>query len=278
MNEEIGAKLKTRRQELGLSIEEVVEKTKLYPSVIRDLEEGNFSNINHAYLKGFIKIYASFLGLNYSELSKVAGGEQIKPKDDKKNAPAFVVDKAPKIKFTIKAIPLRVRQVITAVLLALVALFVFIKVGSFVIGKISQFAKRPVTKTKVTARAARKPSAAKEKDIFKEKLPKQGVKPKASPVKESSPKSAPVKDITVFLTAKKNCFLTVKVDGKILLEGMLDKGKMETWKGQKEIELKISDGSAVYLEVNGKPVPPLTSSKKKIKSLKINSSGIAVVK
>jgi cytoskeleton protein RodZ len=85
MNEEVSSKLKARRQELGYSVEEVVEKTKLYPSVIRDLEEGNLSNINSAYLKGFIRIYASFLGLNAAELTNNISVQYTGPKEEKKS-------------------------------------------------------------------------------------------------------------------------------------------------------------------------------------------------
>jgi hypothetical protein len=121
----------------------------------------------------------------------------------------------------------------------------------------------------------KKSSTTKEKDIFKESLPKVS---KEVSAKEAAPKEAADRPITVSLTAKRTCHVRVRVDGRILLEGTLEKGKVETWKAEKELELKINDGSAVYLEVNGKPIPALTTSHKAIKSLKINSSGISVVK
>jgi hypothetical protein len=86
------------------------------------------------------------------------------------------------------------------------------------------------------------------------------------------------KEVTASLTAKRDCFVRVKVDGKVLFEGVLKKGASENWKGRKEIEFKISDGSSVYLEVNGKALPSLTSAHKPIKSLKITSSGVTVSK
>ena len=64
MIKEVCNRLKEKRSELGYSIEYTVEKTKLYPSVIRDIEQGNLSNISSVYLKGFMKIYASFLGVD----------------------------------------------------------------------------------------------------------------------------------------------------------------------------------------------------------------------
>ena len=64
MIKEICHKLSEKRKELGYDIEYAVDKTKLHPSVIRDIESGNLANINSAYTKGFMKIYASFLGVD----------------------------------------------------------------------------------------------------------------------------------------------------------------------------------------------------------------------
>ena len=100
--------------------------------------------------------------------------------------------------------------------------------------------------------------------------------------KEGNSEAAPVflegEEMVATLTAKKNCFLKVIVDGKLLFKGLFKKGAIETWRGDKEIELKIRDGSAIALEVNGKPIPTLTSLRKPIKSLKITPSGIVVDK
>ena len=85
-------------------------------------------------------------------------------------------------------------------------------------------------------------------------------------------------ELVVSLIAKKKCFLKVFVDGSLYFEGVLAKGARETWKGKKELNFKISDGSAVSLEVNGKQFPALTSLHKPIKSLKITSSGITIDK
>jgi len=59
MIKELCNRLKEKRKELGYSIEYVVEKTKLHPLMIKDIEEGNLGNENPAYIRGFIKIYAA---------------------------------------------------------------------------------------------------------------------------------------------------------------------------------------------------------------------------
>ncbi|MBU2103137.1 MAG: RodZ domain-containing protein [Candidatus Omnitrophota bacterium] len=275
MNHDTCLKLKERRKELGYTIEEVVEKTKLYPSVIRDLEEGNISKIDVAYLRGFVRIYASFLGLDAAELLKdiTVDSDKAQVQRQSKSSAATQGLRLPSFKFTmprIPPIPVRLRQAILAGVIGLVALFIVVKVTGFVFKKISQGLAGAKRGKAVRAKTI-KPQ---ERDVFQEALP-----PASKKVKEAPPKEAPVRQVSVSITAKRNCFLRVKADGKILLEGVLEKGKLETWKAEKEIELsRISDGSALYIEINGKPVPALVSSRKPVKSVTITSAGISVVK
>ena len=61
----IGLKLKYKREENGLSIEEVAEDLKMRPSQISSLEEGKTEDFKDVfYLKYFIRDYAKYLGLD----------------------------------------------------------------------------------------------------------------------------------------------------------------------------------------------------------------------
>jgi cytoskeleton protein RodZ len=66
---EIGAALREARERKGLSIDAVEEKTKIAPSVITALEEGNRARFPHpVYARGFVRSYALLLGLDAAEL------------------------------------------------------------------------------------------------------------------------------------------------------------------------------------------------------------------
>ncbi|MCK9573287.1 MAG: DUF4115 domain-containing protein [Candidatus Omnitrophica bacterium] len=244
--EELCLKLQEKRNTLGLTLEEAVEKTKLYPSIIRDIESGDLSNISKAYLKGYIKIYASFLGVNVEDaldkininqdsISKVPQAKEEKQAEDK-----------PKLK--IKPIPPKLKKVILYSVALVFILWVATGMVRFVLKNFAKVTKKPAKR-------------------IEQKV-----------VKIPTPSKKTHNEFNASLTAKRDCFVKVKVDGKVLFEGVLRKGTSESWKGNREIEFKISDGSAVYLEVNGKSLPSLTSSHKSIKSLKVNSSGISIVK
>ena len=66
---EIGLKLKEKREENGVSVEEVAEDLKVRPSQIVSLEEGKRENFKDVvFLKYFIRDYAKYLGLDGEQL------------------------------------------------------------------------------------------------------------------------------------------------------------------------------------------------------------------
>ena len=62
---DIGLKLRTKREENGVSIEEAAEDLKMRPSQIESLENGNKDDFKDVMsLKYFIRDYAKYLGLD----------------------------------------------------------------------------------------------------------------------------------------------------------------------------------------------------------------------
>ena len=62
---DIGLKLKEKREENGVSIEEAAEDLKMRPSQIISLEEGNREDFKDVvFLKYFIRDYSKYLGLD----------------------------------------------------------------------------------------------------------------------------------------------------------------------------------------------------------------------
>lgn len=66
---EIGLKLKTKREENGVSIEEAASDLKMRPSQLNSIEEGRKDDFNDVLsLKLFIRDYAKYLGLDGEKL------------------------------------------------------------------------------------------------------------------------------------------------------------------------------------------------------------------
>lgn len=74
--EETGAILRAEREKRNLSVEDVADQLKISPRQIRALESGEIDSLPHpAYARGFIRSYASWLGLTPEELRGEAKGE-----------------------------------------------------------------------------------------------------------------------------------------------------------------------------------------------------------
>lgn len=65
----IGHLLRTRREQLGYSLQSVAEQTRIRKVYLDSLENNNFAELpGRAYVTGFIRVYARHLGLNSNDV------------------------------------------------------------------------------------------------------------------------------------------------------------------------------------------------------------------
>ena len=270
MIEEFCNKLKRRREELNLSLKEVVEKTKIHPSIIKDIEAGNLDKLSLVYLKGFLRMYAAFLGVELDEEVKDYISARQASSVNKYKVESEVVKEnlsesgleEPKLKipsFDFSNIDKEKLFRAVIILAGVVVLFFIIK-GVFFSKHKTPLAKKPSV------------SANKAGGVGKSRL-----RPHTQAISKTAVSSKSFKKSTITVKAKRKCFLKVKVNGDVVFEGILLRGVAETWQG-KEIEMQISDGSAIEIEVNGRLIGAITRIRKPIKSFKITPSGISVTK
>lgn len=88
----IGNTLKARRQQLGLKIEDVSERTKIRPHLIKSIEEGERDVMPAVYIKSFVKTYATFLGLSEGEIDNLL--KELEPAKPSKIVPATRADQS----------------------------------------------------------------------------------------------------------------------------------------------------------------------------------------
>lgn len=65
----LGERLKSEREKLNLSIDDVSQKTKIRHQVIEALENNNFNILPEVYLNSFIKTYSAFLKIPEEEIN-----------------------------------------------------------------------------------------------------------------------------------------------------------------------------------------------------------------
>lgn len=81
----IGPTLKERREELGYTLQDAEKKTRIRQIHLEHLEEDRFSLLpGKAYVSGFIRIYAQFLGLDSKFLLSQLDNYDFEPEGNKK--------------------------------------------------------------------------------------------------------------------------------------------------------------------------------------------------
>jgi cytoskeletal protein RodZ len=253
MNSEIAELLKKKRQEKGLSIDEVHKATKIQPSVIRYLEEGIAAErVGPVYEKSFLKIYSKFLGLDISHLLKEE--EKIpkrflEPPETKKeiNFDVFkslvlekVGSKLPKIRY----LPKKALLFTGAILLVIFIILVIVSAAR----------KKPAT------------TAAKPKET------------QVSTVKPPSTKKALPDKLTLLISAKEDSWLQVQCDNKTVFERVLTKGSVEKWEAKEKFELRVGNAAGIVIELNGQKIGSLGRRGQVIRNIVMTKEGVTIGK
>ena len=88
MNNSVGEQLRKMRQSKGLSLEQAFEDTRIAPTYLQALEEGRWEDLpSQVQGKGFLRLYASFLGIPVQPLLQEI---EIQSQPSKPAAPALI--------------------------------------------------------------------------------------------------------------------------------------------------------------------------------------------
>ncbi len=288
--ESAGAILKRAREAQGLSLEIVHESTKIPLDALRAIEEGyTIRMLSPFYYKGFLKMYAGYLGVDASEVIEDYKTEEL-PQHIDPNVEEFEVLQWITEFFTRK----RKQQIVIAVGIVF-ALFLFIKMIGFFINR----EPRPEIKKSVVLSGTVKKEPVKQETVKKEakqivKEPRQAVRqqaPKVAPKikpKEIPPIPKPVqspsitpvpviqKDIILTVRAKQNSWLRVKVDNDIVFQSTLRLGAVETWTADNEIEISGKNINQLEFDLNGKMIGTLGRKDRNAKKVVITKHGLSV--
>ncbi|WP_319466714.1 RodZ domain-containing protein [uncultured Pseudodesulfovibrio sp.] len=125
--EELGLTLKREREKKGLSIELVMEATKISRTNIVAMEEGDRSSLPHAvYAKGFVKSYARYLGLDADELSMTVDREFVDETDEQEETAYDVSPAAEKAFQGPDVVETKTRSVLPMLLVAVLLIVVVV--------------------------------------------------------------------------------------------------------------------------------------------------------
>lgn len=232
-----GEILKAERERKGLSIKDVEQSTSIRALYLSAIEEGKYSVVpGEVYLKGFIRNYAAFLGLNSQELVELYRQMQtpsaIPPtsQDTVEKPAAKTAVKQPTASEKVKEDRASSSPAKWAVIL-LVPMIA--SAGFWWYSQKSPEPSNQINNVKPLPAAPSQPTP---------------VPPPAVP-------SVPAQSKPVVVIAKftDECWAQVIVDGKEVYEGIPKVGESFTWEAQQTITLKLGNASGVDITYNGIP-------------------------
>ncbi len=297
--------LKDTRIEKGLSLEIVHEATKIPMDALRAIEEGySVKMLTPFYYKGFVKIYAQFLGLDIKDVAINYGlkvdeadlkATPIAKTHNKQHAakPSYTTSK-PKVKQPISTGPNpwegfgnALKSVVTPknlnVLLRLIAVvgivFVVVKIGGCVKKSLGQKKDKPVSSSSVHA----KDKEAVVKKAVTPPAPEPVAKTEAkAPAPVETPKTLKAQSenqkVSLAIRVSKDNWIQVKADGRTVFQAVLKKGGMESWVADDVIELSGKNVNDLDMEVNGKHIGTLGMAERGAKRVIITKDGLVVKK
>ncbi len=269
--EPAGLRLKKIRLEKGVSLEEVQKKTKIHLNILKAIEEDSLINFNPVYIRGFLKIYCQFLGLDPKEY--IADYKEprrpLEPVATAEKKPFPLSGQVSRGTSFLKQVRIEKK---TAIIAAAVVVFIVL---FFSLGRI--FSGRHFVP------AQKKQKSASLKTVKPEKASPQSNKTQKKteltlPRGEGAVKTEVASIVRLVIRARENCWVRLKSDGRVIFEGTLTKGRAESWYAKNKIELTLGNAGVVDLEVNGKSISGLGNRGQKVKNIIISKEGLSIAR
>ncbi|MDR3581331.1 MAG: DUF4115 domain-containing protein [Oryzomonas sp.] len=279
----LGAVLRRCREYHGISLDEAVEATKMGKNYLLALENDRTEEFaNKAYLKGFLRTYASYLGLNPDDVIRQYDKQQAQfnglPAAAHQGRTGGEAE-TPKKRRSLR------KFILPAFLLLLIIITASI-INRSGIPPIREQAATPAPRQQpVPATApvlAIQPARSSVHTLStlqkteKKPLP-AAEKPKDTPpVDQNSVPAQPAETQKGFIArmrVSQNGTLNVTIDGGQSQTYDLTAGDAIEWKAEKNIALELSNAGGVEVEINGKALKPLGPAGKPI-SIMLDANGV----
>ncbi len=220
----IGESLSAARRQAGLTITQVSQQTRIRESIIRDIEQGDFSACGgDFYARGHIRSIASVVDTDPAPLISAYDAEH-GPPGSIRAADVFEPSR-----------PIKIRERRSPSLSLIVAVVLLAVIGFGVYRLVSHG-------------SAAKPVAA----------PTHRVTASAKPHPRPSPTPSPTPTgVTIHLAAVQDCWvlLTSTTTGAQIYMGTIPAGSSMTWTENEAVNMRLGNPPGVVLTVNGKRQP-----------------------
>ena len=258
-----GAILKRCREYHDLSLEEAEESTKIGANYLLALEEDQVSQFSSlAYLKGFLRIYATYLGLNPDDMIRLY--EKLYSASSEEGGQSAgttgVGNPPPRKKFPLQKLAM---PAVILVLILITATIINRSPSPPVrqnqpASATAPIAAPPILKTRSSARQTG-PAIIPEETVVEQK---RGNSPPPALNRAQKPAAESTRGFVVRLKVTQGGTLTVTIDGSASQDYDLVVGDSIEWKADRTITLELSNAGGVEAELNGRQLKPFGQSGK----------------
>ena len=241
----IGDIFRQEREKKQLTLKDVESETNIRTLYLDAIEKGNYKTIRgEVYLKGFIRTYAKYLGLDQDEMLNKYYAERQPAEQPAAGVPNAAPDRTPQATTTetvsqkpAVSLDQRIKYrrkkrnfsnivfggIIIIIIIACAAYFIF-----------SSFS-TPTSPNPAPANPSSQTTAA---------------PPTAPPVEKPS-------GVHINAVFNDKCWVDVTIDGKTVFSKTVDKGSSFNWDGQKDITMTLGNAGAAKVTFNGKSIDNL---------------------
>lgn len=234
----VGSQLRERRLELGITLESVATTTKISKSQLAAIEEGDIARLPAlAYVRGFVRVYASFLGVSPGDLQQETLPEDNSshPADDATQRVRNGKTKWGKRWFA--PVILGISVLVLAYIYQPVSRIIPVPQPPAVISSSTQAPKAAVLQP--ISSSQKNPTIASQ--AVTEKVPTEPL----PPVTEGA---------ILKLKVNQDCWLNITIDGAVSQQYDLKTGDLIEWKAKESIALDLGNAGGVEGIFNGKPL------------------------
>jgi len=246
---QLGESLKEARQNKGVSLEKVAEETRIRKKYLQALEEEDFSIIpSEVYIKGFLRNYAIYLGLDPEEIRALYKGKPVE-----KGKPEWIgrAGQMAREETGPHAFPMDMsltqsRLLAFPFLVIALAVLAFSLLGLWAFRQYVSLPKTgpetQATTTEVHLRPTFTPTS---------------VMTSVTPTLAGTPTPKVYTGVEVELVVLERAWLQVHVDGEKVFEGVFDEGTKITWNGKERVAVRCNNAGGVEVTLNGQKLGPL---------------------
>ncbi|HTP64729.1 MAG TPA: RodZ domain-containing protein [Geobacteraceae bacterium] len=248
----VGSYLREVRESRGIDLDEAARVTRIGRNYLAAIEGESFDKLpSTAYVKGFLRVYAGYLGISGDEViamfDKSCGCQ---PAQSSREA-----DNNERRRFAGKAPSIPARWLVPLLL------FCAVCIAAYFFGDREEMTVRlprehapEVTGAQVASQPAPAPVQPVRSSTTQNPLPAVAADAPKTPAVAAD--TGTESGIILRLKVNQDCWLNITIDNSVSQQYDLKAGDLIEWKGEKVFALDIGNAGGIEGELNGKPLKP----------------------